>query len=178
VLVVHGGAAAVPGPKRVVVGVDGSARSRAALAAAVREAGARGADLDVLVAFELTDHWTDLGSVVVPPLEEIHADLHRRAEDLVQAVLGEQEPSDATPRPHIRVVVAQGPADTVLVHHGQGAELLVVGSRGHGEFRGLLLGSVALSTAMRASCPVLVVHPQGAPSAGEDTRREAAAVGG
>jgi Universal stress protein family len=52
------------------------------------------------------------------------------------------------------------------VHQARAADLLVVGSRGHGILRGLLLGSVARQCAMRATCPVLVVHPETARTSG------------
>jgi nucleotide-binding universal stress UspA family protein len=158
VLVVHTDAVAVSDPPKVVVGVDGSDASQAALAAAVEEAVSRKAELDAVVSFQITDYWTDLGSVVVPSVDQIHAELRRRTEDLVNAVL-DQRPVGA-PAPHVRIVVAEGPAGEVLVHSGATADLLVVGSRGHGAFRGLLLGSIALHCAMHAPCPVLVVHPR------------------
>ena len=157
VLVVHTDAVAVPDPPKVVVGVDGSDAARAALAAAIEEAASRAAELDVVVSYQITDYWTDLGSVVVPSIDHIRAELIARTEDLVNAALDHRP--DGAPVPHVRVVVAEGPAGDVLVHHGQAAELLVVGSRGHGAFRGLLLGSIALQCAMHAPCPVLVVHP-------------------
>jgi nucleotide-binding universal stress UspA family protein len=53
----------------------------------------------------------------------------------------------------------EGAARDVLVEEGRRAALLVVGSRGRGVLRGLLLGSVALHCAMHATCPVMVVHP-------------------
>ena len=61
--------------------------------------------------------------------------------------------------PAVRAEVFQGPAADVLVHRAASADLLVLGSRGRGTFRGLLLGSVALHCAMHAPCPVMVVHP-------------------
>jgi nucleotide-binding universal stress UspA family protein len=175
VLVVHSEAVAESNPPKVVVGVDGSAASRAALAAALEEAGARGADLDVLTTFEITNYWTDMASIVIPSVEQIDHELHSRTERLVTEVLASRR--DGGPVPHIRIVVAQGPADEVLVQHGRDAELLVVGNRGHGEFRGLLLGSVALYTAMHAPCPVMVVHPGGDTASDGRTGSEAALAG-
>jgi nucleotide-binding universal stress UspA family protein len=158
VLVVHTDTVAVSDPPKVVVGVDGSDAARAALVAAIDEAASRGADLDAVVTFQITDYWTDLASVVVPSVEHIRTELSARTETLVAGAL-QGRPSGA-PVPHIRIVVADGPAGDVLVHHGRTADLLVVGSRGHGAFRGLLLGSIALQCVMHAPCPVLVVHPR------------------
>ncbi len=158
VLVVHSGAGG-SNPPKVIVGVDGSAASRAALAAAIDEAGARGADLDVVTSFQTTDYWTDMASIVVPSVEQIDDELHRRMAQLVSEVV--ERRTSGGPMPHVRIVVAQGPADEVLIQHGRTADLLVVGSHGHGAFWGLLLGSIALYTAMHAPCPVLVVHSEG-----------------
>jgi nucleotide-binding universal stress UspA family protein len=157
VLVVHTDAAGSDPPK-VVVGVDGSDAARSALAAAVDEAVAREAELEAVVSYQITDYWTDLGSVVVPSVEQIRGELFRRTEELVSAVLDERPVGAATP--HVRITVVEGPAGEVLVRAGRAADLLVVGSRGHGAFRGLLLGSIALHCAMHAPCPVLVVHAQ------------------
>jgi nucleotide-binding universal stress UspA family protein len=62
----------------------------------------------------------------------------------------------------------------VLLQRARSADLLVVGSRGRGAFRGLLLGSVALHCAMHAPCPVLVVHPQVSRSDAAASRAEPA----
>jgi nucleotide-binding universal stress UspA family protein len=168
VVVVHAGAADESDTPRVVVGVDGSGGSRVALAAAIEEAALRGADLDALVSYERTDYWTDLSSVLIPSAEQIHAEMRRRTADLVDDVLV-QRGAEAV-RPHVRVIVAEGPAGDVLIEHGREATLVVVGSRGHGAFRGLLLGSVALYCAMYARCPVMVVHPDPEHGVGQGSR--------
>jgi nucleotide-binding universal stress UspA family protein len=61
--------------------------------------------------------------------------------------------------PTSRVEAVEGPAGDVLVRAAEGAELLVVGGRGRGALRGMLLGSVALHCVLHAPCPVLVLRP-------------------
>jgi nucleotide-binding universal stress UspA family protein len=60
--------------------------------------------------------------------------------------------------PGLRTDVREGNAARVLLEASEGARMLVVGSRGHGGFAGLLLGSVSAACAEHASCPVLVLH--------------------
>jgi nucleotide-binding universal stress UspA family protein len=173
VLVVHPG---VPGPApRVVVGVDGSAGSRAALAVAVDEAARSGAEVEVVASYVLTDYWTPLNTLVVPSVEQIRNELQRRTEDLVQNVLGERAEGGATPT--IRTDVVEGAAGEVLVDRARDADLLVVGSQGRGAVRGLLLGSVALHCAMHAPGPVMVVHEQRDRSAMAEPGSESAMAG-
>lgn len=167
VLVVHppvdGGARG-----RVVVGVDGSAGARAALAAAVDEAVSRDAELEVVAIYAVADYWTDMSSVILPTVEEIRRGLAEAADRVLAEVLAER----GGPAPRASTVVIDGPPGEILVDRGRSADLLVVGSRGRGTLRGLLLGSVALHCAMHALCPVLVVHPRGARS--DVHRRESA----
>jgi nucleotide-binding universal stress UspA family protein len=162
VLVVHPGAS-TPQPRRVVVGVDGSGDSRAALVTAMDEAVRCGAEVEVVVAYQLADYWTDLTSVIVPTEDQIRDGLQERTEDLVQGVLAERGTSGDVPIVRTRVV--GGAAGDVLVGRARGADLLVVGSHGRGAVRGLVLGSVALHCALHASGPVMVVHPQQARTA-------------
>jgi nucleotide-binding universal stress UspA family protein len=81
-------------------------------------------------------------------------------DDAVLAVFGDQLPEG------LRLLVQEGGAAKVLLDAGEGAVMLVVGSRGHGGFAGLLLGSVSANVAEHASCPVFIVHgDQGPPPA-------------
>lgn len=170
VLVVHPVPAGSTPSGRVVVGVDGSPASREALAAAVAEAGRTGAEVEVVASYAIADTWTDLSTVIQPTAERVRDELRARTEQSVAEVLAAR-PADAGPAPKVRTEVLEGPAGNVLVTAARGADLLVVGSRGHGALRGLLLGSVALHCAMHAPCPVLVVHPDGARPIGPPTAR-------
>ena len=161
-------------PPRVVVGIDGSEGSRAALAAAVDEAARTGAEVEAVATYAPADYWTDLGSVVVPSDEQIVESLQQRTRSLVDEVLAGRAATGAGDVPAIRAEVFRGPAAEVLVDRAASADLLVVGSRGRGAFRGLLLGSVALHCAMHAPCPVMVVHPPRTPSGTEAAEGEAA----
>jgi nucleotide-binding universal stress UspA family protein len=157
VVVVHPLASVADLP-RVVVGVDGSTESRAALVAALAEAGRIGAEVEVVATYFPTDSWTDATLVLVQSVETIRADLERRTEKLVaDVVLAEAATGGAPP---VRTTICEGPAAEVLLERARSAQLLVVGSRGRGAIRGLLLGSVALACAMHAPGPVMLVHTQ------------------
>jgi nucleotide-binding universal stress UspA family protein len=171
IVVVHPVEQLAPSP-RVVVGVDGSAESRAALVAAVQEAGRTGAEVEVVATYFPTDCWTDVTRVLVQSVEAIRADLERRTDALVEDVLREQAGTGGEPR--VRIAVLEGPAGEVLVHRARNAQLLVVGSRGRGAIRGLLLGSVALHCAMHATGPVMLVHPQPSRATAVDSGSESA----
>jgi nucleotide-binding universal stress UspA family protein len=155
---------------RVVVGVDGSAGSRAALVAALQEAGRTGAEVEVVATYFPTDSWTDATLVLVQSVEAIRADLQRRTEELVGDVLREHVGTGGASR--VRTGIHEGPVAEVLLQRARGAQLLVVGSRGREAIRALLLGSVALHCAMHA--PVMLVHPQRSKSTEGDTASEPA----
>jgi nucleotide-binding universal stress UspA family protein len=175
VVVVHP-APVVRQPPRVVVGIDGSEGSRAALAAAIDEAARMGGEVEAVATYAPADSWTDLATIAVPSHEQIVEGLQERTRKLVDEVLAEREVAEgAAAEIAVRAEVFQGPAADVLVDRAGAADLLVVGSRGRGAFRGLLLGSVALHCAMHAPCPVLVVHPRDR-RAGAGAARSAPAV--
>jgi nucleotide-binding universal stress UspA family protein len=139
--------------KTIVVGVDGSPNSRTALTWAAAEAADHGADLVVINVWEHT-LLPPAGSVSVS--ERYVADPSQRtSEDLVNVIkeeLGENPPVLVQPQ------VKQGNPAKVLIDQSENADLLVVGTRGHGGFRGLVLGSVSQHVAAYANCPVTVVR--------------------
>lgn len=139
--------------KTVLVGVDGSDSSHKALAWAAAEAAEHGADLVVLNVWEHT-LLPPAGSVSVSE-KYVPDPSQRTAEDLldeIRTVLGEDPPVLVQPR------VKQGSPAKVLIEQSTDADLLVVGTRGHGGFRGLVLGSVSQHVAAYAKCPVTVVR--------------------
>jgi len=161
VVVVHPIPAGHQQERTVVVGLDGSEASGAALVAAVEEASRLDTRVAVVTTYEMADHWVDLSTVVVPTEEEVRWELQRGAEAMVDDVLTEHRAQHGGRAPGVGVVVTEGAAADVLVRWAADAELLVLGSRGHGEFRGLLVGSVALACAMHGAGPVMVVRPHG-----------------
>jgi nucleotide-binding universal stress UspA family protein len=139
--------------KTIVVGVDGSPSSRTALSWAAAEAADHGADLVVLNVWEHTLP-PPAGSVSVSE-RYVPDPSQRTADELLQVIkeeLGEDPPVVVQPR------VKQGRPAKVLIEESADADLLVVGTRGHGGFAGLVLGSVSQHVAAYAKCPVAVVR--------------------
>jgi len=139
--------------KTVLVGVDGSRSSRTALTWAAAEAEDHDADLVVLKAWEPTlPAPMGLGSV---PQDVATVTREAAIESLVGVIkeeLGETPPIVVQPR------VERGNPAHALIEQSAEADLLVVGTRGHGGFAGLLLGSVSQHVAAYAKCPVAVVR--------------------
>jgi nucleotide-binding universal stress UspA family protein len=140
---------------RVVVGVDGSERSAAALSAALTEAGP-GGSVTAVRAEGGTDLWSDQYVIAPPSERQRHEDALRR----LATTLGELLAGATGRSPTVQRLAVPGAAGEVLVEQAADADLLVVASRGRGEFRGLLLGSVALHCVVHAPCPVLVFRPR------------------
>jgi nucleotide-binding universal stress UspA family protein len=139
--------------KTVLVGVDGSASSHKALTWAADEAATHGAELIVMNVWEHT-LLPPAGSVSVSE-RYVPDPSQRTAEDLlkeIKEVLGEDPPVLVQP------LVKQGNPAKVLIEQSADAQLLVVGTRGHGGFRGLVLGSVSQHVASYAKCSVAVVR--------------------
>jgi len=141
---------------RIVVGVDGSEPSKDALRWAARLGEAFGARLDVVAAWHYPTGW---GWNSVPLDWRPGEDTEKLLHEVVDEVLG----TDRTIEVH--TTVKEGNAAHALLDEARGALMVVVGSRGHGGFAGLLLGSVSTALAEHASCPVFVVHGDEIPAA-------------
>ena len=136
----------------IVVGVDGSPGSLAALRWAIREASARGATVHAVTAWEVPTESTVGDMATVGDFHPLIA-----AERILVAALADAGAADS----HVTVTTApvqRHPAE-VLMQHAERAELLVVGSRGHGRMFGVLLGSVRQYLAAHAACQVVVIKP-------------------
>ncbi len=139
--------------KTIMVGVDGSGPSLSALRWAAAEAADHGAELVVLEVWEPA-LLAPLGSGSVP--QGHMPDPSGPAADNLLRVIKEELGEDPAVVVHPRA--KQGNAAQVLIEESVGADLLVVGTRGHGGFAGLVLGSVSQHVAAYAKCPVTVVR--------------------
>ena len=140
---------------RIVVGIDGSPESKEALRWALAEAKLRGARLRVVHTWVVP--YIAAGPGLDPVLDAgMIENAERLAEDLVRGEL--DEVAAETAGLDIERAVVEGTPAAVLLEAAQGADLLVVGSRGRGGFAGLLLGSVSQQCAHHAPCPVVIVR--------------------
>jgi nucleotide-binding universal stress UspA family protein len=140
--------------RRVIVGVDGSPNSKTALAWAMTQARLTGAGIEAVAAWQepvmsgYSYGWSPSmyeGDSIATITEKVLA-------ETVADVAGPQhEPVEIETR------VVQGHPAQVLIEAADGAQLLVVGTRGHGTFAGMLLGSVSQHCVQQAPCPVVVV---------------------
>jgi nucleotide-binding universal stress UspA family protein len=137
---------------RVVVGIDGSEQAEQALRRAVEEARLRGAELAVVNVVPIPFDLTDPVLTTQPSEDELRA--------LGRAVIDEALGNVGVEDLEVERIVMIGHAAHGLCNAARGAELLVVGSRGLGGFRGLLVGSVTHQVVGHAPCPILVVVPE------------------
>lgn len=137
------------GGTRVVVGVDGSPPSKAALRWAVRYAALTHGVVEAVIAW---DYPVSYDWAPVVDGEEF--------QDAAAATLGETVHEITGDDTSVKVVttVVQGHPAQVLIDESRGADLLVVGNRGHGAFTSTLLGSTSERCVRHALCPVVVVH--------------------
>ena len=153
---------------RIVVGVDGSPDSLAALKAGAWAAAARGGTVTAILCWAAPLGYRGV-PLVLPEMREEAEETLRKA---VLDALGEHPIV-----PVSRIVTPEIPA-VALVGTSHGADLLVLGSRGHGGFGGLLIGSISMACTMHAHCPVLVVHAGGALTDAQEARSGARVVVG
>jgi nucleotide-binding universal stress UspA family protein len=137
---------------RIVVGVDSSRTSLKALRWAVDEAALRGSSLVLVHAFPRPE-LVGMTMVVTLPTDD---ELRQASEQVLTEALTEIGGAGDVPVTHH---VGAGGAASVLVEAAKDAELLVIGSRGLGGFRGMLLGSVTQQVIAHAPCPVVVLTP-------------------
>lgn len=136
----------------VVVGIDGSSSSRAALAIAFEQAALRDARLTVV------HTWTDFDTDALDTMD-LTADMLRKTRRHAVEVVSEELTDHRLAYPAVTVdtiISPDGPAHQILTAASD-TQLVVLGSRGRGGFTGLLLGSVSQSVLHHSSCPTLIV---------------------
>lgn len=138
----------------VVVGVDASPDSVSAVDLGAWEAHRRGRRLRLVNGYVEPVPYTSIGFAYYDPSEQAQRDQAKRilndtADDVRRAY----------PDLEIETVVSAGAPAAVLVEETKDASLAVVGSRGLGGFKGLMIGSVSTSLAIHAHCPVIVLRP-------------------
>jgi nucleotide-binding universal stress UspA family protein len=137
----------------IVVGIDGSQSAETALRFALEEARLRGATLRIVTVWS-TPSTVYTGMVYVPTfdLREVEEQAASERLEAARALVGD------TPGVTIETVSVEGQTAGALVAEAAGADLLVVGSRGHGGFTNLLLGSVSQQVAHHAKVPLAIVR--------------------
>lgn len=159
---------------RIVVGVDGSQASHDALRWALEEAGLRAAELHVVHVYgPIGEESPYSASYAYAPdmrtaerlkederrwREDRQRTVHDRAKRIVADVV-ESVGADAADVAVSQEVIAGARSAQALIDRARHADLLVVGSRGRGGFKGLLLGSVSQQCVQHATCPVVVIRP-------------------
>jgi nucleotide-binding universal stress UspA family protein len=139
--------------ERIVVGVDGSEFSTAALKLAGRMATSLDAPLEIITCLGTSDFYlaSHLPAGRVPSMEELEETAKRLVDQAVERAFG------ASPPARLSRAVKFGPPAKTLVDESRDAQLLVVGRRGEGGFLSQVMGSVSGACAAHAHCPVLVV---------------------
>jgi nucleotide-binding universal stress UspA family protein len=143
-----------PSGERIVVGVDGSPSSKAALKWAVRQAALTGSTIEAVTAWHIPPMYGGYGWVPVSTADPMNFD------EIAAKTLNEAIAECVHPDSPVRVTtkVVEGSPAQVLLDAAEGADLLVVGSRGHGGFASALLGSVSQHCASHSPCPVVIIR--------------------
>ena len=144
----------VPDMEKIVVGVDGSDASKQALRWAIEEARAHGASVTAVHAWELPPPVPDVAAMPTMDPVAFFPDFQNAAEkqvtDIVEEVVGDDTSVTVEP------VSVEGSPANALIDAARDADLVVVGSRGLGGFKTLVLGSVSHQVAQHAPCPVVI----------------------
>lgn len=142
-------------PNSIVVGVDGSDASIEALREAQKLALALGLEVDATAYWEYPQMYAGYVAIGIEGFEERAGQILNEA---LEKAFGPVLPGNVNAR------LVRGLARPSLIEASNHASMIVVGSRGHGGFAGLLLGSVSSALVAHAHCPVLVVHASEADS--------------
>lgn len=161
--------------RSVVVGVDGSGPSVAALFWAMRSATFEPAVIRAVTAWQVpvVPAWTPMAFEV--DATDLERNAGRILDETITAAYEALEAAETGPRStelDVRPRVVQGSPALVLLDEADGADLLVVGTRGHGAFTGMLLGSVSAHLTGRAPCPVVAVPHAADDDQGDSTGHE------
>jgi nucleotide-binding universal stress UspA family protein len=140
--------------RRIVVGVDNSAGSAEALRWALAHARLTGNSVDAVTAWQVPPMYAYAYGWTPTGIDD--AGIIRYAEKTLAETVAQAQGEDDHPVP-VTTRVMEGPAAQVLLDAGKGAELMVLGSRGHGAFAGMLLGSVSQHCVQHATCPTVVI---------------------
>lgn len=136
--------------QRIVAGIDGSESSKAALRWAIRQAKLTGATVDAVMA------WRYPSTYGLAPMAGSEIDLEGDARQDLMEILNEVSALEPDVTVHPKVV--EGQPSEVLVRAAKDADLLVVGSRGHGALASTMIGSVSINCVQHSHCPVLILR--------------------
>lgn len=156
--------------QRIVVGIDGSEYSPAALQLAGRMASALNAPVEVITCLGWSDFYLPSrlppGNLEAP--EQLETVARQLVDQAIERAYGADRPAD------LAVSVKPGSPAKVLVEESRHAQLLVLGRRGHGGLLGQFIGSVSAACSAHAHCPVLIVgdEPEAGPGPGSQTPQE------
>jgi len=140
--------------QRIVVGVDGSQSSKAALAWAIGQAELTDASVEAVMAWEYPISFAGVGYAPIGSV--LGTDFAENAEQMLGAAISETV--DQASKIKVSATAREGNPARILLEAARGADLLVVGSRGHGGFTEALLGSVSQHCVYHAQCPVVIVR--------------------
>ncbi|GIE90949.1 universal stress protein [Actinoplanes regularis] len=140
--------------RRIVVGVDNSAGSAEALRWALAHARLTGGSVEAVTAWQIPPMYAYAYGWTPTGIDD--AGIIRYAEKTLAETVAQVQGEDDHPVP-VTTRVMEGPAAQVLLNASKGAELMVLGSHGHGAFAGMLLGSVSQHCVQHATCPTLVI---------------------